>query len=60
MKFTVTFKTPDALDEAIIDASQDMADRNKMRATAKPFVEYGEYISVEFDTETKTAIVVPV
>lgn len=58
MKFTVTFKTPDALDYAIEDLSED--EQEEAKETARKFIEYGEYAVIEFDTETQTATVVPV
>lgn len=57
MKFTVTFKTPDAVDYAIEDLSEE--EQEEAKETARKFVEYGEYITVKFDTETQTATVVP-
>lgn len=58
MKFTVTFKTPDAVDYAIEDLSEE--EREEAKETARKFIEYGEYVRIEFDTETKTATVLPV
>ncbi len=58
MKFRVTFKTPDALDYALDDFPYDES-REEAKEVAKQFIEYGEYITVEFDTEAKTATVVP-
>lgn len=53
MKIHLTFKTPDVEDQV---TPEDLA-------VAKPLVdkylEYGEYITVEFDTETKTCVGVP-
>lgn len=76
MKFRMTMKTPDCLDGVIEDAVGSFLfdfegtpeQEEELRAfhteegynLAKKFVEYNEYVSVEFDTETKTAIVVPV
>lgn len=57
MKFKVTFKTPDAVDYAIEDLSED--EQAEAKETARKFVEYGEYVVVEFDTETQTATVLP-
>ncbi len=55
MKFTITFKTPDVLDE--LDRLEDISEEERSFADelVKRYVEYGEYIRVEFDTETKTA-----
>ena len=74
MKFKITFKTPDAVDMAIEEAintetasiveeteyyqvSEDL-DIEAYNLTEK-FDKYGELITVEFDTEKGTAIVVP-
>lgn len=58
MKFTVTFKTPDALERALDDAfplEVRAANMREARKFAERYVKYGECISVEFDTETGTA-----
>lgn len=54
MKFRLTFKTPDVLDqlESQFDSKEDVQDAVLF---ANNFVEYGEYISIEFDTDTKKA-----
>jgi len=54
MKFTVTFKSPDAFDTADVDDE----DVDEAKELFDRFVEYGEYVTVEFDTETQTAKVV--
>jgi hypothetical protein len=66
IKFEVTFKTADAVEDAIVwrlgpvnpDEPDDL--RGDMRRVAKRFVKYGEYVTVEFDTEAGTATVVPI
>ena len=53
-KIRLSFKTPDAsdqLDEDVSDADRDVI---------KKFVEYGEYIQLEIDTDAKTCVVIPV
>lgn len=57
MKFTVTFKTPDA----IADSLERLQDTEFQAAfdCAKKFVKYDELITVEFDTEKGTATVLP-
>lgn len=66
IKFEVTFKTPDAVDSAIVwnlgprpsfDDGEDGVLRDQMRRAAAKFVKYGEYVTVEFDTEAGTATV---
>lgn len=74
MKFTLTFKSPDALDQVLnscpkceehplyVEDCSDCANediREDIREAAGKFVEYGEYITVEFDTNTGTAKVLP-
>lgn len=58
MKFQVTFKTPDALHYALED--QAPIHQREMKELASKFIEYGEYLRVEFDSETGTATVVPI
>lgn len=49
MIFSLTFKTPDVLDQLTGNKeAQDVADN---------FVEYGEYIYIDFDTDKDTATV---
>ncbi len=56
MKFSVYFKTPDALDYAI--EHMDEEEQIQARDFAGKFIEYGECITVEFDTEEGTATVI--
>lgn len=60
MKFNVTFKDPDALEYAIQDALNENPDANEdtLRKAAGPFFDYGEYVTIEIDTDRKTATVV--
>lgn len=69
MKFRVTFKTPDAVDYAMQNAlryDNSLDDEaaveliHAMEDVAEKFVQWGECITIEFDTETQTATVVPV
>ena len=53
MKFTLSFKTPDVTDQ--LDEDQ----KEEAETVLKKFLEYSEYVCVEFDTETMTATVVP-
>lgn len=55
MKFTLSFKTPDVLDQAFENTSSE--EQEAIKKIAKKFIEFGEYICVEFDTETQTATV---
>ena len=72
---TVTLKDPDTMYDAVQDhvdeelkASNLPEDEQELVKDARvekysdilsPFFEYGEYLTVEFDTDTKTARVVP-
>jgi hypothetical protein len=51
-------KTPDALQYAIEDATDDPKLRIQMEDFASQYVSSGEYLTVEFDTEKKTCVVV--
>lgn len=57
MKFKVTFKHPDAVDEALNEVAEEH--RDAARRMCKKFFEYGEYVTVEVDTEKRTATVIP-
>jgi len=69
MKFRVMFKTPDAVeyglqssgapDDGMGHLDRDDEDVQACFALAKKFVQYDEYVTIEFDTETQTATVVP-
>ena len=74
MKFKVTFKTPDAVTDAVKEAAEqevseivDAEERSIQQSElaeqlsdfASTWVKYEEYITVEFDTEKGTATVVP-
>lgn len=53
MKIHVLFKTPDAVEYALEGVSDD--DREKVENFLSEFIEYGESVTLEFDTEKKTA-----
>jgi len=74
MKFKVTFKSPDAVYQSAIDAAgsatQNIVDdeerhqayddvRHELEEFADKWVRYGEYITIEFDTDANTATVIP-
>jgi hypothetical protein len=56
MKMVLTFKTPDVLDQ-LPDNDEDA---DKIREIAKKYVEYGEYLSVEIDSDDGTITVLEV
>lgn len=57
MKFTLNFKTPDVLDQLDSESVDEDAIED-MKAFARKFLQYSEYITIEFDTEAGTAEVV--
>ena len=66
MKFRITFKSPDAVSDSIeeaIEAFEPMEDNLVTKEDIEYFVSkwvtHSEYITIEFDTEAKTAIVIP-
>ena len=58
MKINLTFKHPDAVFEALCNLSEE--EQETAQEVIKKFVEYGEYITVQVDTESETAVVLPV
>lgn len=56
MKFILTFKTPDVLDQIEME-NYSQLEMNAMKPVINKFIEFGEYISVQFDTEEMTATV---
>lgn len=58
MKFTLSFKTPDVLDQ-LNDMIDDPEEKAQADLVANKFLKYGEYVNIEFDTENQTAKVLP-
>jgi hypothetical protein len=56
MKIRLTFKTPDAVNEALKDVPEE--DRDQVRKDLEKKFRWGEYCDVEYDTVTKEATVV--
>lgn len=74
MKVQITFKDPDALQDCINDAVQDLEVEGiteseleavrekrgeKIKDLCQRWFKWGEYLTVEIDTETETIAVVP-
>jgi hypothetical protein len=72
MKISITFKDPDgvyeSIQEAVAVSVRDIADHDereaiaetrteKVNAALKRWIEYGEYLRVDFDTDAMTATV---
>ncbi|HWX31175.1 MAG TPA: hypothetical protein VNZ53_27520 [Steroidobacteraceae bacterium] len=55
MKVKMTFKDPDRYVHG--QAGEEIPD--EAAALVRRYVEFDEYVTIEFDTETKTATVVP-
>jgi hypothetical protein len=76
VKFTITFKDPDGVWESIQQAARDIlaaegtpehrhetlkeSVRDEIMMNVTEWITYGEYVTIEFDTEAKTATVVKV
>lgn len=63
MKIDITFKTPDAVDNALADEPDLLMDQERadsVREFLSNWVRHGEYVKIVFDTEAKTATVWPV
>lgn len=56
MKFVLSFKTPDVLDQ-VLEELETQEVREVVERIASKFIGFGEYIDIEFDTETGTATV---
>jgi hypothetical protein len=68
MKLKISFKSPDAVDYALDEYFEDDEDTNleeiedlkeKVKESLGKWIEYDEYVVVEFDTDKMTARVVP-
>lgn len=57
MKFRLTFKTPDVL-EQLRDQLPDPEAEMAFRRLADKYVKFAEYVTLEFDTITQSAKVV--
>lgn len=67
MKFTVTLKTPDVLEDSINEAinnlpdpDQDQESKDEILKKCGQWFEYGECLTVEIDTEKNTCTVLKV
>lgn len=59
MKFKVSFKTPDAITDALGNV-EDEDNYDQALEFARKFVKYDEYLTVEFDTDANTCTVLKV
>ena len=66
MKIQLTFKSPDAIYEALLRAGisrrypdgDDSETYDEIYEELSKWVHYGEYLNVEYDTETKQMIII--
>lgn len=62
MIFRVTFKTPDAIDSSIEEMADALEEFELFKKELKEFtnqwVTYGEYVTIEFNTDNNTATVI--
>lgn len=54
MKIIVTFKTPDAVSDAIGDSPMSPENKKIFTKLTEKFVKWGEYVDLEFDTVDET------
>jgi hypothetical protein len=60
MKFTITMKDPDYSTQGLERSlCKSTAELSKATALRDSFLEFGEYVTIEFDSETRTARVIP-
>jgi len=57
-KVIVTFKTPDASEDALREVT-DEDEQEEIKAFLKTYIQFNEYVRIEFDTVAKTATVLP-
>jgi ABC-type amino acid transport substrate-binding protein len=60
MKITVSMKCPDALDQAINDATDTMQEWAEIKKLCEKWFKWGEYVTLEIDTDAGTCIVLEV
>lgn len=58
MKIYITMKTPDAAEYALQDLDLDPNDKEDVAERINKWFKYGELLTVEFDTDNNTMIVV--
>ena len=60
MIIKITFKNPDAIDTALADHGVTSPEKKaEYQKVFDKFFEYGEYVTIQIDTRTGTATVVP-
>ena len=59
MKLSLMFKSPETVDYAVSQNTTNKYEAEELREKLSKFVKYGEYVTIEVDTEEGTAKVVP-
>jgi len=59
MKYRMTLKTPDCCNH-MLDSADEGTARDNLYDLVQDYVRYGEYVTLEFDTQARTVTVVPV
>lgn len=60
MKVRLIFKTPDVIERAVNEMGiRDVYEKMAVADACKPWVQYGEILTVEIDTDANTCQVVP-
>ena len=60
MKIRLVFKTPDVIEAFVNEQDiRDVDEKQDIAEACKPWVKYGECITVEIDTDKHTCVVVP-
>lgn len=61
MKFEIQMKDPDGVFSSLIEEGMDLGDLPvDVARMVRKYIEFDEYLTVEFDTEADTVRVVPV
>ncbi len=63
MKVRVVFKDPDvvalAIQEAVANKGGTFREEGELAVRARKWFKYGEYVTIEWDTEANTCTVIP-
>jgi len=58
MKINITFKTPDAMENALANANVPEEQKDRIYDRLSDWIKYGEYVNIEFDLDANTATVI--
>lgn len=57
MKFQISLKTPDAVENALTGLNMDEHEQEATKKMCERWFKWGEYLTVEVDTEKQTCVV---